>query len=85
MGKHTHAFVETYKGFVGFGLDRQSDEDTVIYCLQKFSDDRLMAHLRGRLSDAELEEIFGLITRILKTHLTEPEYHALYLKDADED
>jgi len=42
MTIHSHNFVETYKGLVGFGADRNTDENTVIYYLQKFSDDRLM-------------------------------------------
>ena len=42
MAKHSHEFVETFEGFVGFGLDRHTDEDAVRVYLQKFSDDRLM-------------------------------------------
>jgi hypothetical protein len=42
MATHSHNFVETYDGLVGFGADRNTDENTVIYYLQKFSDDRLM-------------------------------------------
>jgi hypothetical protein len=82
MAKHSHNFVETYEGLLGFGYDRETDENTVICYLQKFSDDRLMQELVKRLSDAELDEIFSLITRVLKKNLTEPEYHALFLKDA---
>ncbi len=81
MKKHTHNFTETYQGLVGFGLDRETDEKTIIYYLQKFSDDRLMEVLIRKMSDKELEEIFSLLTRILKTHLTESEYHRLFLKD----
>ena len=83
MKKHSHMFVETYNGLVGFGLNRETDEHTVMYCLQKFSDDRVMEYLRSRLTDAELEEIFNLITRLVKTHLTEADYHRLFLKDDD--
>ncbi|MBU0985680.1 MAG: cytoplasmic protein [Proteobacteria bacterium] len=81
MAKHSHNHVEHYDGLVGFGLDRKTDEDTIIYYLQKFSDDRLMETLVQRLSDKELEEIFSFLTRLLKNHLTEPEYHTLFLKD----
>ena len=82
MKKHTHEFVETYSGLVGFGLDRQTDENTLMYYLQKFSDDQLMRNLIPKLSDGELNEIFINITGLLKNHLTEAEYHALFLKDA---
>lgn len=82
MGNHAHTFVETYTGLVGFGADRETDEKTLIYYLQKFSDDALMETLTQRLTDAELEEVFSLISRLLKNHLTEPEYHRLFLKQS---
>jgi len=81
MTTHSHNHVETYQGLVGFGFDRETDENTIIYYLQKFSDDELMAMLVKRMTDDELDEIFSLLTRLLKNHLTEPEYHALFLKD----
>ena len=81
MAKHTHQFVESYTGLVGFGLDRKTDENTVICHLQKFSDDALMATVIPRMSDAELTETFDLITRLLRRHLKESEYHRLFLKD----
>jgi hypothetical protein len=81
MAQHTHNFVENYTGLVGFGLNRDIDEKTVIYYLQKFSDDTLLTQLITRLSDEELDEIFSLITRLMNKHLTETEYHKLFLKD----
>jgi peptide methionine sulfoxide reductase MsrA len=81
MGLHSHNFVETYDGLVGFGADRRTDENTVIYYLQKFSDDELMKKIISRLSDDELAEIFALINRILKRYLSDSEYHRLFLKD----
>ena len=78
---HTHNFVDKYKGLVGFGYDRKTDENTIIYYLQKFSDDKLMERIIGELSNDELEEIFNLITRLLKKNLAESEYHSLFLKD----
>ncbi|MEW6260364.1 MAG: cytoplasmic protein [Thermodesulfobacteriota bacterium] len=78
---HSHRFVETYTGLVGFGLDRETDENTVIYYLQKFSDDVLMQHLVRKMTNAELEELFETVNRILKAHLSENEYHRLFLKD----
>lgn len=81
MGIHSHNFVETYGGLVGFGLDRETDKNTIQYYLQKFSDDKLMEKLIGRLSDEELSEIFFMITKIMKKHLSEQEYHLLFLKD----
>jgi len=81
MTKHSHNHVETYDGLIGFGLDRETDENTVIYYLQKFSDDELMRTIIKKLSADELEEIFSMLIRLLKTHLTHKEYHTLFLKD----
>jgi len=79
--KHSHNYIETYDGLVGLGLDRETDENTIIYYLQKFSDDILILELAKRLTDNELEEIFSLLTRLLKKHLKDSEYHNLFLKD----
>jgi len=29
MAKHSHNFVETYNDLVGFGLNRETDENTI--------------------------------------------------------
>ena len=81
MATHSHNFVETYKGMVGIGADRDTDEKTVTYYLQKFSDDKLLEALMPRLSEEELLEIFDLINRLLKRHLVHSEYHSLFLKE----
>lgn len=82
MTQHTHTFVETYEGMVGFGMDRKTDENTVIYYLQKFSDDALMAVMRNRMDDQDLTKLFDLISYLLREHLSEDEYHELFLKEA---
>jgi len=81
MQRHSHQFVETYDGLVGFGMDRSTNEKTVIYYLQKLSDDALMEKVIPRLNDDELEDLFFFASRILKAHLSEDEYHRLFLKD----
>jgi hypothetical protein len=53
----------------------------VICYLQKFSDDALMELLRNRLSGGELDELFSLVTGLLRKHLSEEEYHRLLIKD----
>lgn len=83
MTKHSHHFVETFDGFSGYGLDRQSDENIVQLYLQKFSDDHLMKTILKRMADDDLSEIFEVISKMLKKHLTEPEYHLLFLKDEE--
>jgi len=73
--------VEEYDGLVGFGFSREVDEHTLTYYLQKFSDDQLMALIRGRISDEDMEELFNLMGRLLKEYLNDEEYHTYFLKD----
>ena len=84
MTVHSHEFVESYEGFVGFGFDRETDENTVIYYLQKFSDDMLIRHIVKKMGDDELQEVFSVLSKLLKVHLTEQEYHRLFLKEEHE-
>jgi hypothetical protein len=81
MAKHSHGFVEIFDGFSGYGLDRESNENTVQLYLQKFSDDDLMKTILKRITDDDLDEIFEITGKMLKKYLTEPEYHQLFLKD----
>ena len=81
MSRHTHKFVEDYSGLVGFGLNRETDENTVQYYLQKFSDDQVLQKVIKRLSDKELGELFDTISRLVRKYMTESEYHRLFLKD----
>jgi hypothetical protein len=81
MTKHSHKFVDDYDGVVGFGFDRETDEKTVTWYLQKFSDDDHMALIRKRMSDDDLAELFDYVGRILKKYLAEEEYHRVFLKD----
>ena len=79
--RHSHQFVETYRGPVAFGLSREVDEASLVVYLQKFSDDRLMEVLRSRLSDEDILQLVDLITGLLRRHLTEEEYHGLFLRE----
>ncbi len=81
MATHSHRFVEEYDGLVGFGLDRKTDEETIMFYLQKFSEDSFLVSILPRLSDEELEEIYRFINKKIKQHLDEDEYHELFLKD----
>ena len=81
MKKDTHNFIQKYKGLGAFGLDRETDEETIMFYLQKFSEDSFLKALLPRLSDLALEEIYLFINDKLKHHLSEDEYHSLFLKD----
>jgi len=81
--KHSHRFVETFDGLLGYGLDRETNEDTVQVYLQKFSDDQLMQTLLKRMTDDDLTDVFEFTSKVLKKYLTEPEYHQLFLKEEE--
>jgi hypothetical protein len=83
MAQHSHRFVETFDGFLGYGLDRPSNENTVQLYLQKFSDDDLMKTILQRMTDDDLSEVFEIISKMLKKYLNEPEYHKLFLKEEE--
>lgn len=79
--KHSHDFVNKYDGMVAFGFSREIDEKSIMYFLQKFTDDELLQVLIPRLTNEELSEIFELVTRLLRSHLSDEEYHRLFIKD----
>jgi hypothetical protein len=83
MPQHSHDFVEEYNGMVGYGLDRETDQATLQVYLQKFSDDIFMKHMLPRLHQEEMDQLFDLLSGLLRAHLEEQEYHALFLKDPD--
>jgi hypothetical protein len=79
--QHEHNFVNEYDGMVAFGFSREVDEKSLMYYLQKFSDDDLMKLLAPRLSDAEINQIFELLSHLMRKHLNDGEYHEYFLKD----
>ena len=81
MSRHTHYFVDSYDGLVGYGYDRESNENTLVYYLQKFSDDEHVKLIIDRMSDQEIDNLYDMLCGLLKSHLTEEEYHRLFLKD----
>ena len=81
MPSHKHTLVEQYDGMVAFGLSREVDEKSLMYYLQKFSDDDLLRALVPRLSDEEINRLFALISELMRNHLSDREYHGLFLKD----
>lgn len=78
--KHKHDFVEQYDGLIAFGLDDETDRATVKVYLQKIADDDLLATIIPRLTKPELTALFDQLTALLADHLSEPEYHRLFLK-----
>ena len=81
MKTHHHKFVDEYDGMVAFGFSREVDEKSMMYYLQKFSDDDLVKVLVPRLTEGEINQLFELISQLMRSHFNDDEYHRLFLKD----
>jgi TorA maturation chaperone TorD len=66
-----------------FGLNRETDEQSLVLFLQLFSRQELLQTLVPRLSDEEINDLVHSLTGILRAHLSEAEYHELFLGDPD--
>ncbi len=62
-----------------FGLNRQEDERSLADFLRLFAEPRLTSTLVPRMSDQEISDIVAMLSAILRRHLSEKEYHALFL------
>lgn len=62
-----------------FGMDRATDEQSLVAFLRKSTAPELLATLIPRLKDRELNEIVDLLSRLLRDHLSHQEYHRLFL------
>ena len=64
-----------------FGLTRQLDEKSLITYLKNFGDERLSTVLVPRLRDEEIDTLVDTLMVIMRTHLTNEEYHRLFLQE----
>jgi len=64
-----------------FGLNRDEDERSLAAFLQLFSREQLTSVLIPRLTEEEIDQTVQLLTGIMRNHLSENEYHALFLGD----
>ena len=62
-----------------FGLDRTTDEQSLITFLRQFSDEPLIRELIPRMTEAEIHQVVDLLTQIMRNHLSSDEYHRLFL------
>ena len=62
-----------------FGLNREEDERSLTDFLKLFSEHRLTSVLIPRMTDVEIDQTVETLTAILRNHLSEKEYHALFL------
>ena len=68
-----------------FGFDRATDERSLVAFMAAFSDRPLLQTLVSRPEDEEIHAIVDFITGLMKKHLTEKEYHRLFLSGPRED
>ena len=66
---------------ISFGFDRATDEKSLALFLECFVDRQLLDTLLPRLSDDEILEIVDSLSRIMHKHLSEKEYHRLFLSE----
>ena len=66
-------------GEICFGLDRATDEISLASFIKRFSGNEFLMTLIPRMSDSDIDSIIDLLTRIMKKHLSENEYHKLFL------
>ena len=62
-----------------FGLDRNTDEQSLVTFLRLFSQDRLLGTLTPRMREEEIHQVVDLLTGIMRNHLSGEEYHNLFL------
>ena len=66
---------------IAFGFDRATDEQSFGFFLQRFVDKKLMEVLIPRLQDDDILATVDFLTGIMQKHLTEKEYHSLFLAE----
>ncbi len=66
---------------ISFGWDRATDERSLAAFLQRFSRPALLEALLPRLSDPEIGDLVDHLSRLMRRHLSEGEYHRLFLAD----
>ena len=66
---------------IAFGFDRASDERSFEMFLQQFADKKLLKTLLPRLLDEDISATVDFLTGIMQKHLTEEEYHSLFLAE----
>lgn len=66
-------------GDISFGFDRATDERSLALFMKRVTDDALLPTLIARMSDDELVATLDFLTGLMKRHLSEKEYHGLFL------
>jgi len=62
-----------------FGLDRITDEKSIMAFIKLFSSDALLSTLVPRLTDSDITSLADILTGLMRQHLNDKEYHRLFL------
>ncbi len=74
-------FANDNAGQICFGLDRPTDEQSLVLFLHRFARPELLAALAPRLADEDIARVVDLMSGLLRAHLNDSEYHRLFLQD----
>ncbi len=66
-----------------FGLNRTTDEKSLLELLEQFSRKQLTQVLIPRMKDEEINQLADLLMNVLRSNLSHQEYHRLVLEDSD--
>lgn len=66
---------------IAFGFDRDTDEQSLQLFLQRFADKKILSVLLPRLQNKDITATVDFLTAIMRKHLTEEEYHTLFLAE----
>jgi hypothetical protein len=64
-----------------FGLSEETDRSSLAVFLQLCGQKEFADLFAARLSSLEIEELTNQIMQLLRRHLSEDEYHAVFLQD----
>lgn len=62
-----------------FGMNRATDEHSLVAFLRQFSSDDMTAVLVPRMTEEEIHKVVDVLTGIMRNHLSGEEYHRLFL------
>jgi len=79
--KKTDTQKKTQPHSIVFGFDRATDEQSLQLFLERFSDKKVLGVLLSRLQDKDILATVDFLTAIMQKHLSEEEYHTLFLAE----
>ncbi|MFH1216354.1 MAG: hypothetical protein V1706_07625 [Pseudomonadota bacterium] len=77
--KSSSFFEKMNPAEICFGLNRHTDECSLAAFLQMFCREHLLETLIPRMADGDISDTVNFLTGIMKKHLSETEYHSLFL------